>query len=34
MVERGYITLGSGFTKGSKTVTVNWNKAKADGLSD
>lgn len=34
MAERGYITLGSGFTKGSKTVTVNWNKAKADGLSD
>lgn len=34
MAERGYITLGSGFTKGSKTVTVNWDKAKADGLSD
>ena len=34
MAERGYITLGSGFRKGSKTVTVNWNKAKADGLSD
>ena len=34
MAERGYITLGSGFTKGSKAVTVNWDKAKADGLSD
>lgn len=34
MAERGYITLGSGFTKGSKTVTVNWDKAKAEGLSD
>lgn len=34
MEERGYITLGSGFSKGSKSVTVNWDKVSEDGLSD